>query len=180
MIKNFFKSLNLNFYKLRNVLGYPKTICIQGWHFLSGRSPLYLCFDIIFIKWFSEKFATNGSFFDKYFSMYWYDLSKAQKQPSRGVLSKRCSENCSKFTGEHPCQSVISIKLLCNFIEITLRHGCSLVNLLHIFRTLFSRNTSGWLLLKAFSAQHCLVSTFEKEKSCNNKRKSFGALMTDL
>ena len=43
---------------------------------------------------------------------------------------------CSKFIDEHPCQSVISIKLLCNFIEITLRHGCSPVNLLHILRTL--------------------------------------------
>ena len=32
---------------------------------------------------------------------------------------------CSKFTGEHPCRSVI---------EITLRHGCSPVNLLHNFR----------------------------------------------
>ena len=32
-------------------------------------------------------------------------------------------------------------------IEITLRHGCSLGNLLHIFRTPFTRNTSGWLLL---------------------------------
>ena len=39
------------------------------------------------------------------------------------------------------------IKLLCNFIEITLRHGCSPVNLLHIFRTPFSKNTSGCLLL---------------------------------
>ena len=39
---------------------------------------------------------------------------------------------CSKFTGEHPCRSVISIKLLCNFIEMTLRHGCSPVNLMHI------------------------------------------------
>ena len=38
-------------------------------------------------------------------------------------------------------------KLLCNFIEIALRHGCSPVNSLHIFRKLFSRNTSGWLLL---------------------------------
>ena len=55
---------------------------------------------------------------------------------------------CSKFTGKHPCQSVISIKLLCNFIEITLRHGCSSVNLLHIFRASFPRNTSGWLLLR--------------------------------
>ena len=34
-----------------------------------------------------------------------------------------------------------------NFIEITLRHGCSPVNLLHIFRTLFLKNTSGQLLL---------------------------------
>ena len=33
---------------------------------------------------------------------------------------------------------MISIKLqLCNFIEITFRHGCSPVNLLHILRTLF-------------------------------------------
>ena len=31
--------------------------------------------------------------------------------------------------------------------EVTLRHGCSPANLLHIFRTLFPRNTSGWLLL---------------------------------
>ena len=41
----------------------------------------------------------------------------------------------SKFTGEQPCRSVISIKSLCNFIEITLLRGCSPVNLLHIFRT---------------------------------------------
>ena len=54
---------------------------------------------------------------------------------------------CSKFTGEHPCRSVISIKLQNNFIEMTLQHGCSPVNLLHIFRTSSSKNTSGWLLL---------------------------------
>ena len=32
--------------------------------------------------------------------------------------------------------------------EITPRHGCSLVNLLHIFRTPFPKSTSGWLLLE--------------------------------
>ena len=32
---------------------------------------------------------------------------------------------------------MISIKLQSNFIEITLWHGCSLVDLLHIFRTRF-------------------------------------------
>ena len=54
---------------------------------------------------------------------------------------------CSKFTKEHPYRSVISIKMLCNFIEITLWRGCSLVTLLHAFRVPFSKNPSGGLLL---------------------------------
>ena len=33
---------------------------------------------------------------------------------------------------------------------------------------------------KGFSAQHCLVAMLEKWKSCYDKGKSFGALMTDL
>ena len=40
-----------------------------------------------------------------------------------------------------------SIKLLCNLIEITCRHECSSINLLHIFRTPFHKNTYGGLLL---------------------------------
>ena len=63
-------------------------------------------------------------------------------------LEKAVLKICSKFTGEHPCRSVISIKLLCNFIKITLQHGSSPVNLLHVFGIPFSKNTSGRLLLK--------------------------------
>ena len=37
--------------------------------------------------------------------------------------------------------------LLCNFIEIALQHGCSPVNLLHIFRSPSPKNTSKGLLL---------------------------------
>ena len=48
-------------------------------------------------------------------------------------LEKGDPKICSKVTGEHPCRSAISIKLRCNFIEITLWHGSSSVNLLHIF-----------------------------------------------
>ena len=44
---------------------------------------------------------------------------------------------CSKFT-EYQCRSVISINL---------RHGCSPVNLLHIFKTPFPKNTFGGLQL---------------------------------
>ena len=40
-----------------------------------------------------------------------------------------------------------SIKSQSKFIEITVRHGCSPVNLLHIFRTRFTKNTSERLLL---------------------------------
>ena len=38
-------------------------------------------------------------------------------------------------------------KVTLQLIEIAFRHGCSPVNLLHIFRTPFPKNTSGRLLL---------------------------------
>ena len=51
------------------------------------------------------------------------------------ALRKGVLKICSQFRGEHPCRSVVSIKLQSNFIEITLRHGRSPVNFLHIFKT---------------------------------------------
>ena len=74
------------------------------------------------------------------------NTTKEHKQPSRRVR-KTVLKMCSKFAGEHPCRSVILIKLQINFIEITLRNGCSPASLLHIFRTPFSKNTSRLLLL---------------------------------
>ena len=58
-------------------------------------------------------------------------------------LRKDVLKICSKLTREHQSMS----KLLCNFIEIALRHGCSPLNLLHIFRIPFPKNTAVWLLL---------------------------------
>ena len=69
---------------------------------------------------------------------------------------------CSKITGERPSRSVISIKLLCNLIEITLRHGCSPVDLLYIFRTPFPRNTSRWLLLNFYNQTFCSNQCIQK------------------
>ena len=54
-------------------------------------------------------------------------------------LRKGALKICSKCTGKYPCRCVISTKLQSIFLEITLRHGCSLVNLLHIFRTPFPK-----------------------------------------
>ena len=62
-------------------------------------------------------------------------------------LGKGVLKICNKVTGEHLSRSVISIKLQSNFMKITLLVGCSRVNLLHIFRTPFPKNTSGSLVL---------------------------------
>ena len=56
----------------------------------------------------------------------------------------------------------VSIKLLCNFKEIPLRHGCSPVYLLQIFRTPFPKDTSGWLLLVDVFLTVLMLSTQNK------------------
>ena len=66
---------------------------------------------------------------------------ESQEHPSRSVLKKRCSENMQQTCRRTPMPKCI---------EIALRHGCSPVNLLHIFRTSFSKNISGRLLLESF------------------------------
>ena len=87
----------------------------------------------------------------------------------KSVLRKMCPEICRKITSEHPCGSVISIKLLWDFIEITLLHGCSPVNLLHSFRTPFLKNTYGRLLLS------CL-ELFFKQNLHDNKFSQTGCI----
>ena len=57
-------------------------------------------------------------------------------------LEKGVLKICGKFTGEKQ-QLGCLFKILDNWTEITLRHGFSPVNLVHIFRTLFTKNTSG-------------------------------------
>ena len=76
-----------------------------------------------------------------------------QKHSHRGVLRKTCSENMQQIYRRTPmpkcdfCNFIEITILLCNFIEIILRHGDSPINLLHIFRTPFPKNTSGRLRL---------------------------------
>ena len=64
--------------------------------------------------------------------------------PPKVLFGQDVLQTCSKFIVEHPCQSVISKKLICNFIEITLRHECSPG---HIFRTPSYKSTFRGLLL---------------------------------
>ena len=55
--------------------------------------------------------------------------ARFRETASEVFLRKGVIKICSKFIGEKPCQGAIS--------EITLRLGCSPVNLLNIFRTSF-------------------------------------------
>ena len=83
-----------------------------------------------------------------------------QKLPSRDVLMKRCSENMEKIyrrTSIPKCD-FNKVALLCNFIEIALWYVCSPVNLLHIFRIPFPKNTFGRLLLFFRVQNHCILT----------------------
>ena len=53
--------------------------------------------------------------------------------------------------GEYPCRSVISIKLQSNFIQITIRHGRSLVNMLQFLDHRFLRREGCFWQLKGLS-----------------------------
>ena len=65
-----------------------------------------------------------------------------RSNPPEVFLGKDVLKTCSKFPGEHPCQSAISCKFAVYFPLISYLP----VNLLHIF----SRNTSGEPLLYVF------------------------------
>ena len=97
------------------------------------------------------------------------DILTQKKFPETAL--QRFSENCSKFTGEHPRRSVISINMQINFIEIALWHGYSPVNLLHILRTPFLMNFSGGLLLYFRNSVNLLLLWLKLFKNLFPKKK---------
>ena len=81
-------------------------------------------------------------------SFYFHQgMNTWQKQPSRGTLRNKCSENMQQVYMRAPMSKCDFNNVACNFTEITLLHGCSPAYLLHIFRTLFPKNSSGGVLL---------------------------------
>ena len=69
-----------------------------------------------------------------------YEYNYLTMQPHRGVPSKR-------WNMQQICRRTPITKCDFNKVALQLRHGCSPVNLLYIFRTAFLKNTSGRLLL---------------------------------
>ena len=98
----------------------------------------------------------------------WFILLNIFRSSSSEVFfRKTVLKIWSRFTIEHPCRSAISIRLQSNFIEIAFRHGCSQVNLEHIFRKTFYKNTSGRLFLAlGLSSNAFLPSTSSSQCFC--------------
>ena len=88
-----------------------------------------------------------------------YLFSKAQSSPPKVFLGKDASKICCKFTRHYPSQSMISIKLLCNFFEPHFGMGvllwiCSIVS-----EDLFIRTTMEdcfWNQIIFFEPEACL------------------------
>ena len=87
-------------------------------------------------------------------------------------LRKGVLKICSKFTGEQPSRSVISIKLKSNFVEITLQHVCSSVHLLHIFRAPFSQEH-----LWAAASEYNLLIHFFYSSCSGSSRMTNGSVL---
>ena len=72
------------------------------------------------------------------------------------ALSKRRYENMQQVYRRRSMPKCDFTKVAFSFIEIILRHECSPVIMLHIFRTSFLKNISGGLLLNVWSVEHSL------------------------
>ena len=121
-IKDFFRKLRIRSHLLKKSLVEKLLFCAVK------RTNKSLTFQIekgIFHTTFRQHVVTSIVFL-------MFKSSRAEVFWGKGVL-----RICSKLVGEHLSRSVISIKFQSNFIETTLRHGCSP----------FPKNTSGWLLL---------------------------------
>ena len=81
--------------------------------------------------------------------------------------------NMQQIYREHPRRSVISIKLFYTLLLIiTICHGCSPVDLQHIYRAPFSKNTSRGLLLYNLSVAASLLYSQNADLQLSNS--SFG------
>ena len=68
-----------------------------------------------------------------------------QTQSPRGVLRKGVLKICNKFTGEHPCRSVISIKLLKWVFFLEQQNSCTITTV------------QRFIFIKVDSS-HCLIA----------------------
>ena len=91
--------------------------------------------------------------------IFFLRVKKNQKQPSRGILRKKCSENIQQIYRRTPMPK-------CDFNKVLgLVHWCSTVSLLHIFRTHFPKNTFGRLLLNIIFRQYLFCECIRRKET---------------
>ena len=95
-------------------------------------------------------------------------MQSIQKQPLGSVFRKMCSENMEQIYRRTTMLKCNFNEAVCNFIEITLCHGSSSVNLLHIFRTTFPKNTCGGIFLKIQSRLVIKQKNIQSLSACKN------------
>ena len=132
--------------------------------------PLWLLQIRVFYYW-----PRNGlKLYCAIYLWYRFDISSHPEV----FLGKGILKMCSKCTGKHPCRSAISIKF-----EITLRHACSPVNLLHIFWTPFLENICFWFELgpklsgnseisAMFQQRHASIGDISVSRNTNSMNES--------
>ena len=118
-------------------------------------------FELIFVHWVYEKlyFVRGIETSDRSHATY---LSGRCEYLKKSIINERrftrmrpeaALQRCSqeKLSGNmhqiYRRTIMPKCNLLCNFIEITLRHSCFPVNLLHVFKTTFPKNTYEGLFL---------------------------------
>ena len=190
------------------------------WHYTKvtanwGRGSFYQKLQIQ-KKAFSAFRSVSGGWFEQYVSQTkgFKLCSQNQRQKlflDKGVLkyAANLQENLhAEVQFQWSCRTTPSSpateQLLCNFIiEIALWHGCSPVNLLHIFRALFLKSNSAGLLLcsvsicylhyiivnqsvfaclflkssdKTYEVESVCINSAEDEAIVSNKTKPYSAL----
>ena len=106
--------LVLGVYKHVGLLKYPHLL--QQQPFSSNEQKI--------TEWFSCASTSERSIFlFKSISSFsyqncYFEISRNRSSPPEVLLGKDILKKCRRFTGEHPCRSVISINLLCNWMFI--------------------------------------------------------------
>ena len=121
------------------------------------RRIVWVCLIILWNWCLKGQISKNKRYTDQVMLTFlWLSLKPLKIWNIRSSLSEvflgKCSEIMQQIYWRTPMPKCDfnKVKFSIKFIEITLvfSHGCSPVNLLHIFRTPFPKNTSDGLLLK--------------------------------
>ena len=97
-----------------------------------------------------------------------HECFRLQKQPSRGILKKRCPENMHQIYRRTPMPKCVFDKVAFQLYWNNTSAWVFSVNLLHIFRTAFPKNTAASEVIFKENLLKCLRECCENPNTkCN-------------